>query len=59
MTAPLVDARIARIVADLTVIKIWCRSVAADLRDDNEVEWVVDRIAQIEQQVARLAEYGT
>jgi hypothetical protein len=53
------DVRIARILADLTVVKLWCRNVAADLRDDAEVEYIVGRCAQIEEQIARLAEYGT
>ena len=58
MNAP--DARIKRILADLTVVKLWARSVSYDyLRDDAEGEWVVDRINEIQQQVARLAEYGT
>ena len=58
MTAPPTDARISRILADLTVVKIWCRGVAQDLRDDAEVEFIVGRCSQIETQVARLAEYG-
>ena len=53
------DARIARILRDLTVVKLWCRGVAADLRDDAEVQYIVGRCTQIEQRVARLAEYGT
>jgi hypothetical protein len=52
------DARIRRILADLTIIKLWCRNVAGDLRDDHEVEYILGRIAQIEEQLARLAEYG-
>ena len=53
------DARIARILRDLTVVKIWCRGVAQDyLRDDAEGEYIVGRIAQIEQQLRVLAEYG-
>ncbi len=54
------DARIARILADLTVVKLWARAVAHDyLRDDHEAEYIVGRCTQIEEQIARLREYGT
>jgi len=50
------DARIRRILADLTVVKLWCRAAAADLHD---AEFIVGRCSQIEDQLRVLAEYGT
>jgi hypothetical protein len=52
------DARIARILADLTIIRLWCRNVAADLRDDHEVRYILGRLDRIEQQLRSLAENG-
>jgi hypothetical protein len=47
-------------LADLTVVKLWARAVAHDvLRDDHEAEYIVGRCTQIEEQIARLREYGT